>query len=195
MSRSQRRPSLVPAALAASFALGLSFFAIAAAYVALLMLYSAMLKHIVILDVLTIAAASRCARRGRRSHSRANQPLAAHLPGMLSLFIALSKRRHEHPSDRLSDRSAAANPERLPARSDDFGRHRVDPRRLRIYTIGRNDREVRHRSLNDRVPCGDLSLSLSGRCSSRVAARPMLVMTGLAHLRPLGALVILIIYR
>ena len=131
MSRSQRRPSLVPAALAASFALGLSFFAIAAAYVALLMLYSAMLKHIVILDVLTIAAGFTL---------RAAGAAAIHVPishwlliaRHAGLFIALSKRRHELT---LLTTRQIRNPERLhalPARSDDFGRHRVDPRRLRV---------------------------------------------------------------
>ena len=84
------------AALAVSFALGVSFFAIAAAYVALLMLYSALLKHIVILDVLTIAAGFTL--RAAAGAAAIHVPISHWLlvcTTLLALFIALSKRRHE----------------------------------------------------------------------------------------------------
>ena len=61
---------LSAAALAVAFALGRPFFTMAAAYLALISFYSAFLKHIVILDVLTIAARIHaCARRRVRQPS------------------------------------------------------------------------------------------------------------------------------
>ena len=87
-------------------------------------LYSTSLKHIVIIDVLTIVARLRAARRGRRrGRQRRNQPLAAgRAPILLALFIALAKRRHEIVL--LAD-GAATPPadsgriQRVSARSDD----------------------------------------------------------------------------
>ena len=68
----------------------------AAAYVALLSLYSAFLKHIVILDVLTIAAGFTL--RATAGAAAIDVPISHWLlvcTMLLALFIALSKRRHE----------------------------------------------------------------------------------------------------
>lgn len=84
------------AALIASFALGLPFFAAAATYLLLLFSYSAFLKHIVILDVLTVAAAFTL--RAVAGAAAIFVPISHWLlvcTTLLALFIALSKRRHE----------------------------------------------------------------------------------------------------
>src|SRR5438552_14854720 len=88
--------ALGAAALAASFALGLRFAAVAIAYVALLALYSVVLKHRVIIDVLTIAVgfvlravAGAVAIDVEISHWLLVCTI------LLALFIALAKRRHE----------------------------------------------------------------------------------------------------
>jgi 4-hydroxybenzoate polyprenyltransferase len=84
------------AALAAAFALSLPFFAAASTYVVLLSSYSVFLKHIVILDVLTIAAGF--ALRAAAGALVINVPMSHWLlvcTTLLALFIALSKRRHE----------------------------------------------------------------------------------------------------
>ena len=84
------------AALIASFFLGLPFFATACAYVALLLTYSAFLKHIVILDVLTIAAGFTL--RAVAGGAAIAVPISHWLlvcMFLLALFLALSKRRHE----------------------------------------------------------------------------------------------------
>jgi 4-hydroxybenzoate polyprenyltransferase len=84
------------AALIAAFALGLPFFAIAAAYLLLLSAYSLLLKHIVILDVLTIAAGFTL--RAVAGGAAIFVPISHWLvvcTTLLALFIALSKRRHE----------------------------------------------------------------------------------------------------
>jgi 4-hydroxybenzoate polyprenyltransferase len=88
---------LAAGALAISFAaLGAEFGIVAVAYVALLGLYSAILKHIVIIDVLTIAigfvlraAAGAIAIDVVISHWLFVCTI------LLALFIALAKRRHE----------------------------------------------------------------------------------------------------
>jgi 4-hydroxybenzoate polyprenyltransferase len=84
------------AAIAAGFALNVRFGAISIAYVALLGLYSALLKHIVIIDVLTIsigfvlrAVAGAVAVNVEISHWLLVCTI------LLALFIALAKRRHE----------------------------------------------------------------------------------------------------
>jgi 4-hydroxybenzoate polyprenyltransferase len=77
-------------------ALGLQFFQMAAAYVVLLTAYSAFLKHIVILDVLTIAAGFTL--RAAAGAAAIAVPISDWLlvcTTLLALFIALSKRRHE----------------------------------------------------------------------------------------------------
>ena len=97
----------VPAALAAAvviagtalwgaFTLGLPFFAVAVSYLLLLSLYSGPLKHIVIIDVLTIsvgfvlrAVAGAVAIDVEISHWLFVCTI------LLALFISLAKRRHE----------------------------------------------------------------------------------------------------
>lgn len=83
-------------ALAFAFSLGTWFGVIGAAYVALLALYSGPLKHIVIIDVITIAvgfflraAAGAVVLGVMISH------WLLILTMLLALFLALSKRRHE----------------------------------------------------------------------------------------------------
>jgi 4-hydroxybenzoate polyprenyltransferase len=84
------------AALAAAYLIGQGFALIAAAYLALQMLYSGRLKHIIIIDVLTIAigftlraAAGAVAVRVEISHWLFVCTI------LLALFLALAKRRHE----------------------------------------------------------------------------------------------------
>jgi 4-hydroxybenzoate polyprenyltransferase len=84
------------AALAVAFTLGLPFFATACAYLGLLWAYSAYFKHIVILDVLTIAAGF--ALRAVAGGAAIAVPVSHWLlvcTTLLALFLALSKRRHE----------------------------------------------------------------------------------------------------
>ena len=82
--------------LVAAYAIGKNFALVAAAYLALQILYSGPLKHIVIIDVLTIAigfvlraAAGAVAVRVEISHWLLVCTI------LLALFIALAKRRHE----------------------------------------------------------------------------------------------------
>jgi 4-hydroxybenzoate polyprenyltransferase len=84
------------AAMIAASALGWPFFQTAAAYVVLLTAYSGFLKHIVILDVLTIAAGFTL--RAAAGAAAIAVPMSHWLlvcTTLLALFIALSKRRHE----------------------------------------------------------------------------------------------------
>ena len=84
------------AAMIVAWALGPQFFQIAGAYVVLLSAYSAFLKHIVILDVLTIAAGFTL--RAAAGAAAIAVPISHWLlvcTTLLALFIALSKRRHE----------------------------------------------------------------------------------------------------
>ena len=83
-------------ALIAAFWLGLPFFAAACAYLGLLWAYSASLKHVVILDVLTIAAGFTL--RAVAGGAVLAVPISHWLlvcTTFLALFLALSKRRHE----------------------------------------------------------------------------------------------------
>ena len=87
---------LAVAGLSAAFAINIRFGIVAAAYIALLVLYSALLKHLVIIDVLTIAVgfvlraiAGAVAIDVEISHWL----LVCTILG--ALFVALSKRRHE----------------------------------------------------------------------------------------------------
>jgi 4-hydroxybenzoate polyprenyltransferase len=82
--------------LAIAFIIGPSFAAVAAAYLLLQLMYSFLLKHIVIIDVLTIAigfvlraAAGAVAVQVEISHWLLVCTI------LLALFIALAKRRHE----------------------------------------------------------------------------------------------------
>ena len=84
------------ASLGVAFLLGLHFFAIAVAYLLLLSAYSTLLKHIVILDVLTIAIGFTL--RAAAGAAAIAVPISHWLlvcTTLLALFIALSKRRHE----------------------------------------------------------------------------------------------------
>ena len=88
--------ALSAAGLAASLAIGPAFAGVAVAYLALQMLYSGPLKHIVIVDVLTLAigfvlraAAGAVAVDVEISHWLLVCTL------LLALFVALAKRRHE----------------------------------------------------------------------------------------------------
>ena len=87
---------LATVALLAASRFGLPFFATASAYLGLLCAYSAYLKHIVILDVLTIAAGFTL--RAFAGGAAISVPVSHWLlvcTSLLALFLALSKRRHE----------------------------------------------------------------------------------------------------
>jgi 4-hydroxybenzoate polyprenyltransferase len=83
-------------ALAAALMLNGLFGLLAASYVALLSLYSGPLKHIVIIDVLTIAVGFVLrAAAGAVAIGVAISPWLYVLTILLALFLALTKRRHE----------------------------------------------------------------------------------------------------
>jgi 4-hydroxybenzoate polyprenyltransferase len=84
------------AGLTAAYAIGRGFAAVATAYLALQMLYSGPLKHIVIVDVLTIAIGFvlRAAAGAVAVHVEISHWLLV-CTILLALFIALAKRRHE----------------------------------------------------------------------------------------------------
>lgn len=88
--------ALGAAALAGAFALGTAFGVISLAYVSLLGFYSLSLKHIVIVDVMTIAMGF--VLRAFAGAVAIGVPLsqwALIVTILLALFLALSKRRHE----------------------------------------------------------------------------------------------------
>ena len=83
-------------ALAAAFGIGRAFAGVAAAYLALQMLYSYTLKHLVIIDVLTIAVGF--VLRAVAGAVAVNVVISHWLlmcTILLALFIVLAKRRHE----------------------------------------------------------------------------------------------------
>ena len=87
---------LATASLAGALVLSAALAMIAGAYLALLLLYSTTLKHIVIVDVLTIAAGF--VLRAVAGAVAVNVPIGSWLlvcTTLLALFLALSKRRHE----------------------------------------------------------------------------------------------------
>jgi 4-hydroxybenzoate polyprenyltransferase len=87
---------LVLAGLAAAFGINVRFGVVAAAYVTLQALYSGPLKHLVIIDVLTIAAGF--VLRAVAGAEVVNVDISHWLlvcTILLALFIALAKRRHE----------------------------------------------------------------------------------------------------
>ena len=87
---------LAAVALAAAFLINAALGAVAAAYVLLLLLYSVALKHVVIVDVLTIAGGF--VLRAIAGALAVDVPIGAWLLScttLLALFLALSKRRHE----------------------------------------------------------------------------------------------------
>ncbi len=82
--------------IGAAFAIRPLFGVLAASYVALLALYSGPLKHVVIIDVLTIAIGFVLrAAAGAVAIAVAVGPWLYVLTILLALFLALSKRRHE----------------------------------------------------------------------------------------------------
>jgi 4-hydroxybenzoate polyprenyltransferase len=84
------------AALMGAFALGTRFFIVAALYLSLLALYSGLLKHLVIIDVLTIAAGFVLrAVAGAVAVSVDISHWLLVCTTLLALFISLAKRRHE----------------------------------------------------------------------------------------------------
>ncbi len=100
---------LLVLSLAAAFALPLGFGLTAVAYAALLIAYSVWLKHVVILDVLTVAAGFVL-----RAVAGA-EAIAVEISGWLvictilvALFLALGKRRHEYRT--LKGEAAAHRP-------------------------------------------------------------------------------------
>jgi 4-hydroxybenzoate polyprenyltransferase len=83
-------------ALAGSYSLGLPFLAVAVAYLALLVTYSIVFKHVVILDVLTIAIGFTL--RAVAGAVAVDVEISRWLllcTILLALFISLAKRRHE----------------------------------------------------------------------------------------------------
>ena len=110
----------------------------APAYVGLLALYSGPLKHVVIIDVLTIAIGF--VLRAAAGAVVIDVPISHWLlilTILLALFLALSKRRHELVL--LADGATGHRPilrgiQPVPARPDDLGGHRVDARGLRRST-------------------------------------------------------------
>lgn len=87
---------LAAVALAGAFALGPRFFVVAVSYLALMALYSGALKHIVIIDVLTIAIGF--VLRAVAGAVAVNVEISHWLlvcTILLALFISLAKRRHE----------------------------------------------------------------------------------------------------
>ena len=83
-------------ALTGAFSLGIRFFVVAASYLGLLALYSGPLKHIVIIDVLTIAIGF--VLRAVAGAVAVNVEISHWLlvcTILLALFISLAKRRHE----------------------------------------------------------------------------------------------------
>jgi 4-hydroxybenzoate polyprenyltransferase len=88
--------ALTVAALLAAWRMGPAFGAVAAAYLVLLVAYSTTLKHVVIVDVLAIAAGF--VLRAVASAVAVSVPIGSWLlecTTLLALFLALSKRRHE----------------------------------------------------------------------------------------------------
>ncbi|HEX3644728.1 MAG TPA: decaprenyl-phosphate phosphoribosyltransferase [Vicinamibacterales bacterium] len=83
-------------ALASAFVIGPAFATVAAAYLALQVLYSFALKHVVIIDVLTIAIGFvlRAVGGAVAVHVEISHWLLV-CTILLALFIALAKRRHE----------------------------------------------------------------------------------------------------
>ena len=84
------------AAVVAAYLIGPGFAAVAAAYLVLQMLYSGPLKHIIIIDVLTIAIGFvlRAAGGAVAVHVQMSHWLFV-CTILLALFLALAKRRHE----------------------------------------------------------------------------------------------------
>ena len=100
---------LLAGCLAASFRIGIAFGLVALGYGALLTAYSVWLKHIVILDVLTVAAGF--VLRAVAGAVAVDVEISGWLlicTILIALFLALGKRRHEYRS--LARNAAAHRP-------------------------------------------------------------------------------------
>jgi 4-hydroxybenzoate polyprenyltransferase len=100
---------LTSVCLAAAFCLNAHFFAVAFAYVTLMAAYSTSLKNVVIADVLSIAAGFVLrAVGGCEAVAAPISPWLYICTALVTLFMALGKRRHE--LGRLSDSAARHRP-------------------------------------------------------------------------------------
>ena len=152
-------------ALGGAFLLGRPFGLVALAFVGLLGLYNQFLKHVVILDVFTIAAGF--VLRAVAGAVVVAVPISQWLlvcTMLLALFLGLAKRRHE--LGLLGDE--APGPRRIQpqtTRSTDLDRGRCNGGELRLLHGGTGHRrEVRHRSPHADDPVSGvrrLSLPLS----------------------------------
>jgi hypothetical protein len=121
------------------------FALVALLYVVLLGLYSWRLKHVVIIDVLTIAAGSCCGRRRIGGDSVAVSVWLYLLTILLALFLALAKRRHDWCCWRTGppDTGGFSRIQPVSAGPDDLGRDRIDAGGLRhLHCQPGNDRQV-----------------------------------------------------
>ena len=115
--------------LAAAFGINVRFGVVAAAYVTLQALYSGPLKHLVIIDVLTIAAGF--VLRAVAGAEVVNVDISHWLlvcTILLALFIALAKRRHELTllADGATSHRPILSEQPVSPRSNDFRRHGFD---------------------------------------------------------------------
>ncbi len=123
-------------ALATAFWLRPMFGVVAFSYTALLALYSGWLKHVVILDVLTIALGF--VLRAAAGALALDVPISHwlyFLTILLALFLALSKRRHELvllADGATSHRRILEEVQSVPVGSNDRRRIGVHDRRLRV---------------------------------------------------------------
>jgi 4-hydroxybenzoate polyprenyltransferase len=109
---------LLAGCLAAAFRIGASFFLVALGYAGLLTAYSVWLKHVVILDVLTVAAGF--VLRAVAGAVAVDAEISGWLlicTILIALFLALGKRRHEY---RSLARDAAAHRPILAEYSESF---------------------------------------------------------------------------
>ena len=122
-------------ALAGAFWLRPAFGVVGAVYVALLACYSGPLKHVVIIDVLTIAVGF--VLRAAAGAVVISVPIShwlLFLTILLALFLALSKRRHELvllADAATSHRRILEGVHAVSAGPDDRRRHSVDPGGIR----------------------------------------------------------------
>ena len=196
------------AGLAGAFALSRQFGLVAAAYLALQALYSGPLKHIVILDVLTIAIGF--VLRAVAGAVAIDVDISHWLfvcTILLALFIALAKRRHELVL--LADGATSHRPilgeySALPAGSDDRRRRRVDADRLHLLhdQPGDRRRSSAPQWLGLTIPfplVRDLPVSLPGASARGRRKSRRICCSTIARCSPASSLwvvaVVLIIYR
>ena len=162
-------------ALAAAFLLRFEFGIVASAYVALLALYSGPLKHVVIIDVLTIAIGF--VLRAVAGAVVINVEISHWLlivTVLGALFLALSKRRHELVLLADGANEPPANPrgvQPVPPRPDDLGRHRLDAGGICVlHRQPRHGAEVRDQQARvdpSLSAVRDLSVSIPGAPEGR----------------------------